>query len=447
MTIAAERHYDPPGTPQTQPRPWGLAIVWLCLLGPFFFVSYGLANWLASTRVEVGAIVFEWERHVPFVPWTIIPYWSIDLLYAVSLLIGTTRTEVNTHAKRLLSAQIISIVCFVVWPLRFTFERPAADGLAGMMFDALAGFDKPFNQAPSLHISLLLIIWARLAAHAPRWLRWPLHAWMLLIGVSVLTTYQHHFVDVPTGMLAGFLCLWMWPMTGAAPIANAALATDRQRRKLASYYFVGALACASAAMIGGGTWLWLWWPALALGLVALGYLFLGVRLFQKSADGALSGAARWLLAPYLAGAWINSRAWTRRHDAANHVAADVWLGRTQSRAELSRSAFRSVVDLTGEMHARPPANIERYVAVPMLDLVTPHPQVVAQAVQAIEAAPRPVLVCCALGYSRSACAVASWLLRAGHASSVAHAVAMIAQVRPQVVLAPQHQTVIAGASS
>ena len=34
------------------------------------------------------------------------------------------------------------------------------------MFDALAGFDKPFNQAPSLHIALLVILWELYARQA-----------------------------------------------------------------------------------------------------------------------------------------------------------------------------------------------------------------------------------------------------------------------------------------
>ena len=29
-------------------RPWGRAALWLMLLGPFFFASYGLATWLTE---------------------------------------------------------------------------------------------------------------------------------------------------------------------------------------------------------------------------------------------------------------------------------------------------------------------------------------------------------------------------------------------------------------
>jgi hypothetical protein len=436
-----------PSSQTAQRRPWRLAIGWLCLLGPLFFATYGFANWLASTRSDVDAIVFDWERHIPFVAWTIIPYWSIDLLYAVSLFVCTTRAELNTHAGRLLSAQIISITFFIALPLQFTFERPAADGLAGLMFQALDGFDKPFNQAPSLHISLLLIIWARLAAHAPRWLLWPLHGWMLLIGVSVLTTYQHHFIDLPTGMLAGFVCLWFWPMRGTSPLRLAGLTHDAQRRKLGGYYFVGALVFACLAMIGGGGWLWLWWPACALVLVALCYWVCGVHAFQKSADGSMSPAARWLFTPYLAGVWLNSRLWTRGRSAADHVAGDVWLGRIPGRTELSRSNYKAVVELTGGIHVPPVGGGVDYIALPMLDLIPPDPASLVMAARAIEAAPKPVLVCCALGYSRSACAVASWLLLSGRAASPADALTLIEQARPQVVLGPRHLAAIAGATS
>src|SRR5438552_8932886 len=59
-------------------RPWGRALGWLAFLGPFFFVTYGFATWLTAQRPHVGAIVFEWEHAIPFLSWTIVPYWSID---------------------------------------------------------------------------------------------------------------------------------------------------------------------------------------------------------------------------------------------------------------------------------------------------------------------------------------------------------------------------------
>lgn len=277
---------------------WKRGVLWLLLLGPLFFASYGFANWFTGQRDDVGSLVFAWEPQIPLWPWTIVPYWSIDLLYGLSFLLPACRREMDRHALRLLAAQVICVVCFLLWPLRFTFERPPLDGTFGLMFDVLMGFDKPFNQAPSLHITLLVIIWAMFANHT-RGLLWRglLHGWMALIGISVLTTWQHHFIDLPTGALAGFFCLWLLPLQGATPLTQIRLASDPRRWRLALRYGLGATLCAVLAVKLGGAWLWLFWPAASLALVALNYLLFGAGGFQKQANGRLSPAATALLAP------------------------------------------------------------------------------------------------------------------------------------------------------
>jgi membrane-associated phospholipid phosphatase len=417
-------------------RPGWRATMWLLLLGPLFFLSYGWSNELAAARAHVPTVAFAWERAIPFWDWTIVPYWSIDLFYAISLYVCRDRHELDRQAQRLLGAQAIAVGCFIAWPLRFSFARPDTDGVFGALFDVLMGFDKPFNQAPSLHIVLLVVLWLRFGAHVRGAWRWVLHAWAALIAVSVLTTYQHHFVDVPTGVLAGFACAWLWPMRLAPPWRTARLARDAARWRCAAAYAAGALACAWLAWRFGGAALWLGWPATSLGLVALDYAWLGAAGFQKQADGRLTVAARWLYAPYLLGAWLNARWWTRHAPAPVEVADGVWLGRLPSAREAA--GFAAIVDCSAELGApRGPA----VLAVPMLDLVAPSPARLREAAEAIEAARRRggrVLVCCALGYSRSAAAVAAWLLATGRAASVETAVARVAAARPRIVLRATH---------
>jgi membrane-associated phospholipid phosphatase len=99
----------------------------------------------------------------------------IDILYGISLFICTTKTEVDSHAKRLLTAQLIAVACFILFPLTFSFDRPAIDGFFGILFTTLASFDHPFNQAPSLHIVLLVILWFVFIKHLPRYLLWAFH--------------------------------------------------------------------------------------------------------------------------------------------------------------------------------------------------------------------------------------------------------------------------------
>ncbi len=93
-------------------RPYAAAAGWLAFLGPFFFVTYGFANAYTATRTDVPALVFDWERHIPFLAWTILPYWTIDVFYAASVFLCRTRAGLRTHAPRLLSVQIPSVACF-----------------------------------------------------------------------------------------------------------------------------------------------------------------------------------------------------------------------------------------------------------------------------------------------------------------------------------------------
>ncbi len=432
----------------TAPAPgilWSRSIGWLLFLGPFFFLSYGFANTMAARWQVSNTLVYEWERHIPFVPWTILPYWSIDLFYGLSFLLCRSALQVDRHALRLLTAQLLSVACFLAFPLRFSFPRPDADGLFGQLFDALAGFDLPYNQAPSLHISLLIIIWVRFAGATRGPLRWGVDAWAALIAVSVLTTYQHHFIDIPSGALVGLLCLWLWPDEGPTPFSAARWTDVPARRRLAGRYLCAALAAAGlGVLLGGGGLVWVW-LGIALALVALNYALLGPAGFQKH-DGRHALGAALLLAPYTLCAWINSRLWTRRSPAPGLIADGVWLGRLPDSRAMEAGGFKALLDLTAELPA--PRGPWAYAQLPWLDLVPPDSTQLEEAATAIEYLHRhgPVLVCCALGYSRSASAVAAWLLATGRASSVDAALAILQQARPRVVLGPQHRQALARVS-
>lgn len=415
-------------------RPWLNAALWLLALGALFFSSYNSANWLASQRLSVPSIVFEWEHAIPYWAWTIVPYWSIDLFYAASLFICATRRELNTHALRLLAVQLISITMFVIAPLRFSFERPVTDGVFGALLDALLLFDKPFNQAPALHVSLLVVLWVRYSLHLSGLWRWLLHIWFSLIGISVLTTYQHHFFDIPTGVWVGWFCVWLFPEHGVPVLRLFRIAREPQRRKLALRYALGALATGVISIYLGGWALWLLWISAALGLVAIIYFCLDATAFQKDATGRMSLASRVLLAPFLIGAWINSRWWTRHTSAASALTPHVWIGRIPAGNDDLPHGVHGMLDLCAEL----PCKVEprMYIHEPALDLVPLSTTQLARAAESIARAVAhgPVLVCCALGYSRSAAAAAAWLITQRHAADAPAAVARVREARPHVVL-------------
>ena len=119
---------------QVERWPWQRACVWLTLLVPCCLLTYSGANTLAVHRHGLPSVVFAWERHIPFVPWTIVPYWSLDIFYGLSVFVCATRAELDAHGRRLFTAQLLAAGCFVAFPLKFAFTRPEIDGVPGLMF-------------------------------------------------------------------------------------------------------------------------------------------------------------------------------------------------------------------------------------------------------------------------------------------------------------------------
>src|SRR4051794_11820316 len=70
-------------------------------LSIFFLMVYGACNWITAHRANVGTLYFEWERQVPFVPFFILPYMSIDLFFIVAPFLCPTDRELSILAKRI----------------------------------------------------------------------------------------------------------------------------------------------------------------------------------------------------------------------------------------------------------------------------------------------------------------------------------------------------------
>ena len=341
----------------------------LALVGMLFYASYGLSNHYAASLAYVPEVAFAWERGIPFWAWTIVPYWSLNLMYAAAFFLCRNAREQNRYAARLVSAQIIATTCFMLFPLHFGWPKPPTDGLWGVMFDSLVAFDLPYNQSPSLHIALSIIVGAFYWTRFPK-IRLPILLWQSLIALSVLTTYQHHFIDVPTGALLGWLVLWAIPQHGVSPFrrpfdtqgrlktseasfceaktnavsfARTSEASFREAKtppetrsreiKITILYLAGAVLSALPSLFGGA-WLWMLWVSVSLSVVAFAYLTGNAAVFQKQADGRLSAAATILLLPYLAGVRLNMAYWLRGKAKTARVRDDVLIGSISGVAEI-----------------------------------------------------------------------------------------------------------------
>ena len=441
----------------------------LALVGALFYTSYGLSNHHAASLAYVPEIAFAWEHGIPFWAWTIVPYWSLNLMYAAAFFLCRDTREQNRYVARLVSAQIIATTCFMLFPLHFGWPKPPTDGLSGWLFDSLVAFDLPYNQAPSLHIALAIIVGAFYWTRFPK-IRLPLLLWQSLIALSVLTTYQHHFIDVPTGALLGWLVLWAIPQHGVSPFrrpfgtqgrlntskasfceaktnavsfARTSEASFREAKtspetrsreiKIAMLYLAGAVLSALPSLFGGA-WLWMLWVSVSLSVVAFAYLTGNAAVFQKQANGRLSAAATILLLPYLVGVRLNMAYWLCRKAKTAQVRDGVWIGSVSGISD----DLPAVLDVCAEYPH--PRYRGAYRTLPLLDMVAPSENDLVQAALLLEALRRQhgkVLTCCALGYGRSAAVVLTWLLVYGGCRDLAQATAELKQARPQMVLPPE----------
>lgn len=422
----------------TRKQLWRRAVLWLLLLAPLFFISYGQTNQFTASRSGVSSVVYGWEHHIPFLPWTIVPYWSIDLLYGLSLFICTSLREQTRHALRLIMASLVACLGFLLFPLKFSFIRPVTDGPFGWLFQQLELFDLPYNQAPSLHIMLAWLLWLRFWPHCQGILRWLITGWFALIAVSVLTTWQHHVIDIATGLAAGVIVSYLIPIKSHWCWQRP----SRSSLKLALWYGSAALLVGGLGLgLQGGGYV-LVWPALSLLAVTAGYCGWGIGVFQKEADGRLSPSARLLLWPYRLGAWLSMYAFTRPLPQAVPVADGVFIG-SYPRAQLLQA---STLDVTAEFSRSDYSRNKPYICCPLMDLMVPNQQQLALAVTKLNQLHQQhgtVLVHCALGMSRSALVIAAWLLDQGRVATPQAAAELLRQVRPQVVLQPQHLQALA----
>jgi protein-tyrosine phosphatase/membrane-associated phospholipid phosphatase len=429
---------------------WKRGAVWLAFLGPFFFLSYGWLNHVTSLRNDVGVIVEAWEHSIPFVPWLMLPYMSIDAFYATSLFLFRKKSMLDRHALRLLLATVISLIGFLLYPLQFSFAVPKAEGFNGMLQAVLLGFDKPYNQAPSLHISLLMVLWVLYAKKLTGLWRLALHGWFSAIAVSVLLVYQHHFVDIWTGAIVGVACLYLIPDT---PFAWRWQPTTACAKNIGLRYAFGSGLLLVAGLLlseaSGFLSLACFWVAISLLLVAAAYFGFGQQIFQRNRLKPNKGQMHWpalfLLAPYLFGSWLSYRFYTKNRQIPNQIHPKLWLGAfPRSNDSHTYSKFNAVLDLTNEF-ATPSIKVPFAKYLPVMDLTAPSPQTLVKAchwlgfaMQKGDVQNGQVLVHCALGLSRSASVVVCWLVWRGHTVDTLAAIAHVNKQRPGLVLSPEH---------
>lgn len=369
----------------------GERLMQLALNAALFGVVYTLTNHAAQEAHITRNVAMLWETALPFLPWMIVPYMTSGLLFALSFLFARDRASLSALSQRMAFATMTAGLVFAAWPLRFATPRPDIDAaLPAWLYAQLAAMDLPYNQLPSLHVAYCVIFWPALrnvVVHAGA--RIALAAWLLLVAISTIFTWQHHVLDVAGGAALGALALRLLPARTAVALVYAMLA---------------GLSLLAWLLLGGGWWLYL---CASLLLVAVAYQRRHAAFLRKR-DGRYPWWIWLAYAPYLAGYLLTWRLvrWRERHRPPfSKHSTGLWIGRRLTAGEAAPLPTGCVIiDLANELSETPALRTHAYHHFPLLDLHAPTAQSAAPILALIHhyiTQGRPVYLHCAMGYRRS----------------------------------------------
>lgn len=239
----------------------------LLIFSLVFVIIYKFSLWYASGLSGVTSFVFTFDQYLPFLPWTIIPYLSSGVFFCGIFWLFTSRRELNVFFKRVILITVIAGLAFVFLPLQYSFPKPAVENpVFSFLFGLLDSVDDPYNQSPSLHVAFAFAFWTVFRGFALRW-RMLAGFWLILVGISTLTTFQHHLIDIFTGSILAHFSFIVFPIQPRGQ-------TFRNLH-VANFYFLGAWLTVFFSLLLADYyamyWLHLCW--LALAMFVMGYLY------------------------------------------------------------------------------------------------------------------------------------------------------------------------------
>ncbi len=143
------------------------------------------------------------DENTPFVPVSVWIYFSEYVFFPLIYVRCRDIVNANKFLYSFFALWAVSITIFWLWPTTFPrslYPLPAdLDPVTHWAFSALRATDTPANCAPSLHVSSVYL--ASFIFLDEQKEKFPFYlGWATLIALSTLTTKQHYFVDIVTGL-------------------------------------------------------------------------------------------------------------------------------------------------------------------------------------------------------------------------------------------------------
>ncbi len=180
---------------------WGRVVIALIVFW-LTMISYVALNRGLQPRVT---FLTPLDEAIPFLPWTIVIYYS---MYAM-MLVAAARVSARDYVRlmgALLLANGICYVGFITLPAHYPRPDPALmeAPLWRAVFTYTFESDGPGNTFPSLHVTITALLAWGLRQRSRLWL-----VWGALVCVSTMTVKQHFVADVIGGLAVAALTWWL----------------------------------------------------------------------------------------------------------------------------------------------------------------------------------------------------------------------------------------------
>ena len=190
-----------------------LKIKYTIFISIFFVILYKGAEFYAYTVDNVPSYFMDWERNIPFLPIFMLPYMTTQVFFLATIFLEKNESSLKLLIKRAAFLIAVSTALFVIFPMKFYFPKPEVDNqILKSFFYILGKIDSSFNQCPSLHVSFAFLsaeVYCREVKS--KFLKSFFGIWGLLLAISVLFVYQHHFIDFVGGTLIFLITCIIFP--------------------------------------------------------------------------------------------------------------------------------------------------------------------------------------------------------------------------------------------
>ncbi|MFB9077212.1 dual specificity protein phosphatase family protein [Flavobacterium procerum] len=375
----------------------------LLLSYTLFLIIYNSSAWYALHFEKSDSFVFSFEKYIPFISLMIIPYMTSGLFFTLVFFFCSSEKDLMLLTKRLNFTTIVSGLFFFLFPLKYSFFKPDSDfGILNHFYQFLVTWDSNYNQAPSLHIGYACIFWSVINKEFKSGWKTIVKVWILLLGISTLTVYQHHFIDIITALLLSCVTFFVFPEN-----------KERNYRIGIVYFFTSLLFLLGAALsveseiIYGILSLWI---SIVLFLIGNAYSNSNSQ-FLKKKDGSINILNKIVFFPYLITykiIWLYFR--KKSEHFASEILPQVYLGARLKSNQATNfiDAKTYVIDLCAETeenkYVRENAN---YFSFPFLDIGSikrEEQQIVLNILSSLYETIKPdekIFIHCLMGYSRS----------------------------------------------